>query len=170
MSVTKCPGCGLELPDRGRAERMNASQACWELYGELAAYTLARGRDFLHQYGVDAYQAQHALPGASGITIAFSLLGLYLAMERGSTGLQVQRAHMALAREKIETPRFDPPREAARLTVRDVLNAEPGDARDAALKEWCAAVWESWRHAQAWTRHFCEERLAGSFSRRVRSR
>src|SRR5579883_2719533 len=83
MSAAKCPGCGVELPDRGAAERMRASQACWELYGELAAYTLARGRGFLHQYGVDAYQAQHADPGASGITIAFSLIGLYLASERG---------------------------------------------------------------------------------------
>src|SRR5579885_2810523 len=52
MSAAKCPGCGVELPDRGAAARMRASQACWELYGELAAYTLARGRGFLHQYGV----------------------------------------------------------------------------------------------------------------------
>jgi hypothetical protein len=170
MSAAKCPGCGVELPDRGAAERMRASQACWELYGELAAYTLARGRGFLHQYGVDAYQAQHADPGASGITIAFSLIGLYLASERGWTGLQVQRAHMALAREKVAWPRFELPRESAPVTARDVLNAEPGDERDAALKQWCAAVWESWRHAHAWTRRFCEERLAGSLSRRVRSR
>src|SRR5579883_2719534 len=81
-----------------------------------------------------------------------------------------ERARMALAREKVAWPRFELPRESAPVTARDVLNAEPGDERDAALKQWCAAVWESWRHAHAWTRRFCEERLAGSLSRRVRSR
>ena len=170
MKITSCPGCGLALPDRGVMDRMNASQACWELYGELSAYTLARGHDFIHQHGVDAYQAQHAVRRNSGIGVPFSLIGLCMSVERGATGLQVQRAHMVLGREKREWPSFDPPSESAAMTVRDVLNAEPGDARDAMLKKWCAAVWESWRHAHDWTRRFCDEMLIESFSRRVRSR
>lgn len=170
MNVSVCPGCGLALDDRGVMNRMNASTACWELYGELSAYTLARGRDFLHQLGVDAYQAQHAVPSASGIGIAFSLIGLCMAVERGATGLQVQRAHMVLGRVKREWPSFDPPRERASQTVSDVLDAEPGDARDAMLRTWCAAVWESWSPAHEWTRRACDELLSESFSRRVRSR
>ncbi|HUA82913.1 MAG TPA: DUF5946 family protein [Bryobacteraceae bacterium] len=170
MNVSVCPGCGLELANRGAAERMNASQACWELYGELSAYTLARGREFLHQLGVDAYQAQHAVASASGIGIAFSLIGLCMAVERGASGLQVQRAHMMLGRVKREWPNFDAPRERAALTVRNVLDAEPGESRDAMLRNWCAAVWESWSHAHEWTRRACDELLHESFSRRVRSR
>ena len=170
MNSTRCPGCGLALPDRGVMDRMNASQACWELYGELAADTVGRGRDFIHQHGIDAYQAQHAVRRNSGIGIPFSLIGLCLSVERGATGLQVQRAHMVLAREKREWPRFDAPREPAVITVRNVLDAEPGEARDRVLMTWCSAVWESWAHAHEWTRQFCDEMLNESFSRRVRSR
>src|SRR5215469_3489838 len=170
MNVPSCPGCGLRLPDRGMTDRMNASQACWEMYGELAAYTLGRGRDFIHQLGVDAYQAQHAVRRNGGIGIPFSLIGLYLSVERGAFGLQVQRAHMVLGREKREWPRFDLPLEPATITVRDVVEAEPGDERDRMLMKWCSDVWQSWTHAHDWTRRFCEEMLTASFSRRVRSR
>lgn len=170
MNTTSCHGCGLVLADRGVEARMNASAACWDLYGELSAYTLQRGRDFIHQHGVDAYQAQHAVASASGIGVAFSLIGLCMAIERGATGLQVQRAHMHLAKTRREWPRFEPPRRRAGLTVRDVLNAGPGDARDTTLIAWCASVWEIWEHAHVWTRRACDELLADSFSRRVRSR
>lgn len=170
MKISICPGCGLALADRGLTDRLNASQACWELYGELAAYTLARGRDFIHQLAVDAYQAQHAVRGGSGIGMAFSLIGLCMVVERGSTGLQVQRAHMLLGKTKREWPQFELPRSPAPLTVRDVLDAEAGDARDAVMRQWCAAVWKSWSHAQAWTRQACDELLGASFSRRVRGR
>jgi hypothetical protein len=170
MNVTVCPGCGIALPHRGAAERMNASAACWELYGELAAYTLARGADFIHQYGVDAYQAQHAVRSATNLGVAFSLIGLCLAVERGATGLQVQRAHMLLGKIKRDWPRFEMPHQRPTLTVQDVLNAEPGECRDAMLLQWCASVWDSWNHAQAWTRQACDELLTESFSRRVRSR
>ena len=94
MKMTSCPGCRLALPDCGMTDRMHASQACWELYGELAAYTLTRGQDFIHQHAVDAYQAQHAVRRNHGIGIPFSLIGLCMSVERGATGLQVQRAHM----------------------------------------------------------------------------
>ena len=170
--LTVCPGCGLALADRGSpATPLNASQACWELYGELAAYTLAhRDPAFLHQHGVDAYQAQHIVRSASNIGPAFSLIGLCLAIERGSSGRQVQRAHMHLGRIRRNWSELELPREPAILTVRDVLDTEPGAARDAMLMRWAKAVWESWSHAHEWTRRTCDELLTDSFSRRVRSR
>jgi hypothetical protein len=168
---TSCPGCGLILPDRGAsATPLHASQACWELYGELAVYTMARGKDFIHQHAVDAYQAQHATRSATNIGPAFSLIGLCLALERGATGLQVQRAHMLLGKTRRVWPKLEFPEAGASLTVRDVLNAAPGDARDAMLMDWCSAVWASWAHALPYTRQICDELLAKSFSRRVRSR
>lgn len=166
-----CPGCGLALPDRGApVTPLNSSQACWELYGELAAYTTTRGRDFIHQHAVDAYQAQHAVRSASNVGPSFSLIGLCMTLERGATGLQVQRAHMHMARVRRQWPALEFPARPAAMTVRDVLDAPPGEERDAALLRWCAAVWESWSHAHAWTRSACDELLADSFSTRVRSR
>ena len=169
--MSLCPGCGLDLPDRGApATSLNATQACWELYGELAAYTTTRGRDFIHQHAVDAYQAQHAVRSATNIGPAFSLIGLCMALERGATGLEVQRAHMHMARLRRDWPPLDFPAQSSALTVCDVLDAEPGDDRDEALMRWCRAVWDSWGHAHAWTRKACDELLGESFSRRVRSR
>ena len=170
MEMTICPGCGLELAGGGMVERMNASAPCWALYGELSAYTLARGRDFIHQHGVDAYQLQHAVPSASGIGVAFSLIGLCMAIERGATGLQVQRAHMHLGKVRRDWPRFEPPAGRAALTVRDVMDAEADEARDVVLMRWCRAVWELWSHAHLWNRRACDELLSESFSRRVHGR
>jgi hypothetical protein len=101
-----CPGCGLDLPGQGGlSDRFNASEECWRLYGELSAYTLTRaGSGFIHQHAVDSYGAQHAGGASSNIGTAFSLIGLYLALEKGYTGRQVQLAHMQLARLKKPWP------------------------------------------------------------------
>jgi hypothetical protein len=153
-----CPGCGIEQPSSGQSppSRFHASPECWTLFGELSAYTLSHGHpSFIHQHAVDAYQAQHAVESVSNIGIAFSLIGLYLATEKGWTGRQVQLAHMKLSRPKRNWPRLEPVRERAALTVLDVLQVEPGTARDAMLMKWAAAVWASWSHAHAWTAETC---------------
>ncbi len=66
----------------------------------------ARGTEFIHQHVVDAYGAQEALPEDKPIRLAFSLIGLYLHIERGFTGREVQLAHMKLARKKQDWPVF----------------------------------------------------------------
>ncbi len=159
-----CPGCGLAHPS-GKSYpqqdgRFNSSPECWELFGELSAYTLSHGDPkFIHQHAVDAWQLQHAVPSKSNIGIAFSLIGLYLALERGYTGREVQLAHMRLGRTKRNWGDFDIPSARARLTVADVLGADPGPARDAMLIEWASAVWENWTHSHAWTRKTCASLL-----------
>jgi hypothetical protein len=157
-----CPGCGVSLPSSGKSPegRYHSSPECWELFGELSAYTLSHGHPrFIHQHAVDAWQLQHAKPSKSNIGIAFSLIGLYLALEKGYTGRQVQLAHMALGRTKRNWGDFKIPSSHATLTVADVLRAESGDARDARLMEWAAAVWASWSHAHAWTMEACTRLL-----------
>jgi len=128
--VTVCPACGAD---------------CAEARDELSAYTLTHGgREFIHQHAVDAYAAQHAVGAARTIGPAFGLIGLYLALEKNFSGREVQRAHMKLGQRKREWPRFTAPRDRAALTVVDVMKAEPGEARDAAILKWAAAVWDSW--------------------------
>jgi Family of unknown function (DUF5946) len=127
----------------------------------MAAYTLTHGdAAFVHQYLVDARYAQHAEPTKSNIGLAFSLIGLYLAVEKGFTGRQVQLAHMQLGKTKRVWPWFDPPKQIARVSILDVSRAEPGADRDQVLLDWCGAVWETWSsQAQHWTRQTCAELL-----------
>ena len=117
-----------------------------EGYHALCAYTLAHGGPkFVHQHVVDAHAAQRAGAGTKPITLAFALVGLHLHLERGFTGRQVQRTHMALARRGGRAwPTFALPRGRGAVTAADVLAAEPGPERDRAIDTWCAAVWAAY--------------------------
>lgn len=160
--TTVCPGCGLRLPDRGGVadSRYRASGECWDLYSELSAYSLGRGyQTFIHQHVVDAYGAQHAISSASNIGVAFSLIGLYLAVEHGFAGRHVQQAHMRLARVRKPWPKLEPPQTRASLTVADVMRAKEGDERDSMILRWAAAVWAVWSDAHPWTRNTCNAML-----------
>jgi Family of unknown function (DUF5946) len=126
----------------------------------MSAYTLTHGgAEFIHQHLVDAWAAQHAVPTKSNVALAFSLIGLYLAVEKGFTGRQVQLAHMQLGKAKRIWPWFDPPQEQPVVTILDVARAVAGPDRDAAIKQWAAAVWGTWSHTHDWTRQICAELL-----------
>lgn len=147
MDETTCPGCGLRLPvsDAPADPPANASPECWYLYGEMTAYTVTHGdQAFIHQHLVDAYGAQHAGEQSKPIGVAFGLIGLYLACEKGYTGRQVQHMHMLLANRSKHWPTFTPPERTGGLTVQDALRTLPGDERDAMLMRWAASVWEAW--------------------------
>jgi Family of unknown function (DUF5946) len=117
---------------------------------EMTYYTLAHGDPkFIHQHLVDAYGAQHVRQSPSSIGAAFTLAGLYLAVERAFTGRQVQKMHMRMARTSKQWPRFDPPEDVGPLTVADVLAVEPGPGRDEKLMKWCASVWSAWSSEHA---------------------
>jgi hypothetical protein len=117
-----------------------------ELYNDLAYYTLAHPDPaFIHQLLVDAYTAQHADANTKPIAITFALIGLYLVVEKNFTGKQVQRVHMQLARSRKVWPSFSLPVERGTMTVADVASVPPGAERDAAIHQWCAAVWQAWR-------------------------
>lgn len=156
-----CPGCGLMLPSAKEQldDRYHASAACRQLYDELSAYTLSlQDGDFLHQFAVDTYAAQHAGVAVKPIGITFALVGLYLVCERHYTGRQVQQAHMLLARTPKQWPSFRLPEAKASLTVLDVLNA-PEQARNDMLRAWVKAVWSSWESEHTRVAAFVQERL-----------
>ncbi|HUY94688.1 MAG TPA: DUF5946 family protein [Terracidiphilus sp.] len=114
-----------------------------DAYHELCAYTLAHGSPiFIHQLVVDAFTAQHA-ESFKPIGVVFSLLGLYLHVEHGFTGKQVQRAHMQLARVRRTWQPIALPAERGAITVHEVLATPPGPARDAGIERWCASVWQA---------------------------
>jgi hypothetical protein len=115
-----------------------------EAYFEVSAYTLTHGdAAFIHQHVVDAYAIQHASDKSKPIGVAFALIGLYLQLERGFTGRQVQLAHMQLARTRRVWPTFTLPDERGDMTALDVIVTPEGAVRDEAIHAWCRSVWEA---------------------------
>lgn len=150
-----CPGCGLILPGRhlDPPDRFNASGECWQLFSDLSCYTVSKkDPEFIHQYAVDAYEAQHSGRKTRTKTVVFGLIGLCLALEKGFNGRQVQLAHMQIARVRKDWPRPEPPVRPAAITVLDVLKVPDGPEKDAMIRQWMAAVWASWADQQAWVR------------------
>ncbi len=162
VETIECPGCGLKLPDRHlkSADRFNASGECLETYYELTYWTLAQqdGR-FIHQHAVDAYEAQHAGGRTRPITAVFGLIGLYLALEKGYTGRQVQLAHMKIASRRKDWPRLEHPARMAELTVLDVLMAKTDEEKETMLMKWAASVWDIWEDRQPWVREITDKTL-----------
>jgi hypothetical protein len=122
-------------------ERARSGQ---EDYHQLCAYTLSRGDvEFIHQHVVDAYTAQDAAESTRPIGLTFALVGLYLHVEKGWTGRQVQRAHMSLARRRRAWPTLLLPEDRGPVTAAEVMRAPEGPERDEAIRGWCRSVWES---------------------------
>ena len=112
----------------------------------LAAYTLTHGDvAFIHPHVVDACAAQHATRETKPIAITFALIGLYLRVERGLSGRQVQRAHIMLAKRSRHWPTFPLPEGRGAMTAIDVMAAPAGLERDRAIDAWCASVWDAYR-------------------------
>jgi hypothetical protein len=116
-----------------------------EAYQELAAYTLSHDDpSFLHQHVIDAHGAQCAAAGDPPIQLAFALIGLYLQLERGFTGREVQRVHTRLSGRTRTWPTFPFPEHRGAMTVADVVAAPAGPARDRAIDDWCRSVWSAY--------------------------
>lgn len=115
-----------------------------DAYHELCAYTLSRGDPaFIHQHVVDAWAAQNATPAGKPIGISMALVGLYLHVERGFSGREVQRAHMRLARRKRSWPAWQLPDHRGAISALDVMARPPGPERDAAIHAWADDVWQA---------------------------
>jgi hypothetical protein len=120
-----------------------------EDYDALRFYTLAQSDPaFLHQHVVDAQCAQTADETTKPIAVAFALIGLYLRVEKGCTGRDVQRVHMRLAKRRRHWPRFQLPDRRGLVTVADVAVASPGSERDDMVHKWCVSVWDAWSESR----------------------
>jgi hypothetical protein len=125
------------------ADAMTSSD---DAFNELCCYTLSRGdSSFIHQHVVDAYAAQTADANTKPIKLTFALVGLYLHIEKGFSGKEVQRAHMYLARKRRAWPVFSLPQERGSLGASQLVLISPGDTRDAMIHEWCTSVWNAFR-------------------------
>ena len=116
-------------------------------YDEVYAYTMGRP-GFILQHVVDAFGAQTATREMKPIRVVFSLVGLYLHVEKKFSGRQVQQAHIELGRRKRAWPAVALPNNRGAMTAIDVL-ATAGDHRDKAIEEWCASVWAAFKDSRS---------------------
>ncbi|MEH7505823.1 DUF5946 family protein [Neobacillus drentensis] len=152
----KCPGCGLSLIAQQLewTHQYNATGECYQKYSELSLYTMSlQDVNFIHQHAIDTYSAQHAGDAMKNITVVYSLIGLYYAIEYGFSGKQVQRVHILLSQQKTNWPALQTPKKEYSLTVADVLKEEPGEGREMMLKKWMLDVWECWEHQHNWIKN-----------------
>lgn len=119
-----------------------------DAYEELQCYTLAHGDPaFIHQHVVDAWAAQHADEQTKPIALTFALVGLYLHVDKGFSGRQVQKTHMHLAQRKRTWPSFSLPRDRGSVNASLVMTTAAGPERDQAIHAWCASVWDAFRES-----------------------
>jgi hypothetical protein len=118
-----------------------------DLYDALSFYTLSHpdADYFIHQHFVDAYAAQNADEDTKPISIIFSLVGLYLLIEKGYTGKQVQLFHMHMAEQKKPWPEIILPQYRGDITIKDVITKSAGEERDQMIKEWCFSILKAYK-------------------------
>ena len=121
-----------------------------EQFDELSFYTLSlQDPAFIHQHIVDAQMAQTAEEKTKSISIIFSLVGLYLYVEKNYTGRQVQLFHMKMAKNKKQWPITILPIHRGNINISDVLAISPGQERDKMIRSWCETVWDTYRDNRA---------------------
>jgi hypothetical protein len=117
-------------------------------FHELSFYTLSHHDQvyFIHQHAVDAFAGQTADENTKPIKLTFGLIGLYLFLEKGYTGKQVQNAHIKLSQNKKVWPSVALPDHRGAITVNNVLQAKAGEPRDLMIKKWCESVWAAYKN------------------------
>ena len=129
-------------------------------FDTLSFYTMAHpDPGFIHQHVVDAYGAQTADRNTKPIRVVYALVGLYLMLEKGFTGKQVQSAHLALSRYKAQLPEITIPDFKGSITIEDVLKAQEGISRDKMIQKWCESVWEAYKEAHPSIKSYVGSRL-----------
>ncbi len=110
---------------------------------QLYYYTLSHpSSNFIHQHVVDAHTLQAANTSTGKLALVFAALGLYLFLEKGVTGREIQQVHVKLSSQKNVLPEFILPQESMNYPLANILSATPGSERDRAIYEWCEFVWK----------------------------
>jgi Family of unknown function (DUF5946) len=167
----ECPGCGIVLPVDSAAPvvPLNASPECAAVYAEVSGFEFEHPVMLrYHQLSVDAYGAQHGAAPTTPIRLAYSLAGLWLALEQGFSGDEVRMIHRRMGHAADWWPTFEPPRTAAWTTVRDVaeLGVRQGSSTGhaTATRDWAEDVWRVWTEERPGVAADVERLLRGIFT------
>ncbi len=127
-----------------------------KLFEELSFYTLSHSDSdyFIHQLIVDAFTAQTADKDTKKISLVFSLVGLYLLIEKNYTGKQIQQAHTVLSNYKDYLPEIKLPENRGEITISVVIKSKLN--RNEMIKKWCSSVWKEYESSKEEIKRFCE--------------
>ena len=161
-----CPGCGVELAvlDAPTPVHVDASAACWALYGRLLVrqYTeISDGR--VHRLTIATYAVQHPAmrerrPPAS---MTLELIALCLLLERGaSVGRTTTRLAGILERPPA-LHRLEPPRPNGTINVSDVAAAHTPGEHARLVHCWARDVWQAWAPQHAQVRRWIDASFSG---------
>jgi Family of unknown function (DUF5946) len=148
--VISCFGCGggFREVDGPTHSYMLSSPGCWAIYGEVLAREYADYDGFgdVHRLTVDAFAAQHphSSSGKNTRSVGFHLCRLCLMLERG---LDAHRASAAMVTIAAQKSRFLPlprPENPGLITVADVYAAVGPNEHRGVVRQWAAAVWQTW--------------------------
>ncbi len=164
------------LPEAPGAEppRLHATPACEAVLDELLGFEFQHPVMLrFHQLTVDAYGAQHAGGEAPQIRVAYSLAGLWLALEHDFSAEDVRAVHRRMGHPTADWPVFEPPVLPQRwLTALDVAEAgirqrsDGGHAR--AVGQWAESVWSAWLAASPGIDDVVEAMLRSIFQEEAR--
>jgi hypothetical protein len=115
-----------------------------ENYDALVYYTLGlKDNFFIHQYVVDAYTAQFANINTKPISLIFSLVGLYLNIEKNYSGKSIQQFHTLMSNNKIIWPHVALPLKRGDITIDMILKEKEDEERNKMIKVWCISIWDA---------------------------
>ncbi|MEJ2216360.1 MAG: DUF5946 family protein [Gemmatimonadota bacterium] len=146
--LERCPGCGAQFPPDGPGHPyIGASPGCWSVYGDVLAKEYGKyGLPPVHRLTVDTYAAQH--PGApsprSIQSVAVSLVGLYVILERGFELHKASRVTTEAAAYRTRYRWLEPPDLTACLNILDIAAAETLPRHEDRVWEWARSVWDAW--------------------------
>jgi len=134
---------------KGVKKNLKQKKSAQEMFYELSYYTLTHPDPlFIHQNAVDAFTAQNADENTKTIAVAFALIGLYLLLEKGFSGKEIQNAHVKLGKHRKKWPKFNLPENRGEINISKVLDTPKGFKRDEMIKEWCISVWRAYDASQ----------------------
>ncbi|TAH48627.1 MAG: hypothetical protein EYC68_20175 [Chloroflexota bacterium] len=143
--------CGLELP---RADTLlpthayiGATAGCWALYNELHAKQYTGFGALTPIRVIDAYAVQHhgKTERRAIQSVNAHLVALYLQLEKGYKGEQVNVALQRVLKFADEFVWLEPPTPNGTLTIADVLRAETSEEQANAIENYARDIWRAWK-------------------------
>ena len=151
IAVKHCPGCGGMFADFDGPTHpyIDASPACWKIYGDVLAKEFNNPEYFkAHRLTVDAYSVQHpGSPGArSSQSVNVHLVALYLILEQQLKSEFVTKIIGKLI--QLRDRKFDwlsPPKYMGEINVLHMAQADTAEEHISRVREWGLSAFNSWK-------------------------